>query len=438
MTTRPHVVIIGAGFGGLSAAQALARAPADVTVVDRENHHLFQPLLYQVATAGLSAADIASPIRSILRRQKNTSVLLAEACAVDLANKRVVVDCGALAYDFLVLAAGATARYFDHPEWREWAPPMKSLDDAIEVRRRVLLAFESAERELDPARRRELLQFTVIGGGPTGVELAGAIAELARALARDFRHADPRTAQIHLLEAGPRILSMFDDDLAARGLEQLHELGVNVFTHAVVVEVDAHGVTLEGGGHIASATTIWTAGVEPAPITRTLGVTLEGGRVPVEHDLSIVGHPDAFAIGDVASFKPRVEDGAASKPLPGLAPVAIQEGRAVGKAILATIRGKPRAPFRYVDKGIMATIGRSRAIAQLERLHLSGFVAWLAWLVVHIVMLIGFRNRVVVLFTWAWSYLTYRRGARLITGLDHAPSGVPARPYTCEDALARA
>jgi NADH dehydrogenase len=419
MAEAPRVVVVGAGFGGLAAARALRRAPAQVVVVDRENHHLFQPLLYQVATAGLSPADIASPTRSILARQRNTTVLLAEAEFIDLSQRRVVLDEGELEYDFLVLAAGAETNYFGCDGARGVAPGLKSLTDALDVRRRVLLAFETAEREGDPHVRRELLNFTVIGGGSTGVELAGALAELAHTvLARDFRSIDPTSAEVHLVEAGPRLLPGFDEKLSDCADRALGRLGVNVIVGERVAGVDAHGVNLEGGGHIVSATTIWAAGVRPVPLVTTLsGVTFDrAGRVVVERDLSIGGHPEAFVIGDLAAFE---QDGV---PLPGLAPVAMQEGQVAAANIERTIRGMPRVAFRYRDKGTMATIGRSRAVAELGGFSLTGFVAWIAWLVVHILYLIGFRNRAVVMFTWAWSYVTYKRGARIITGVPRPPT----------------
>ncbi len=418
----PHVVIVGAGFGGLTAARGLRDAPVDVTVVDRENHHLFQPLLYQVAMAALSVPDIAAPTRSVLARQKNTTVLLAEVVSVDLARRRVTLDAGELSYDFLILAAGAETSYFGHEQWEPLAPGLKRVDDALEIRKRVLLAFELAEREGDPFRRRELLNFTIIGGGPTGVELAGALSELSRhVLAKDFRSIDPTSAQVHLLEAGHRILPTFAEDLSAKALAQLTELGVHVLTGARVTHIDEHGVELATGERVTSSTNVWAAGVRPTPLAAKLGVERDrSGRVVVREDLSIPDHPEAFAVGDMAGV---VQDGV---PLPGVSPVAKQEGRAVARTIVETLRGGERTRFRYHDKGTMATIGRSRAIAQLRRTHMSGFVAWFAWLVVHIWYLIGFRNRIVVMINWAWSYITYKRGARVITGLRHLPP--PTRP----------
>ena len=411
----PEVVIVGGGFGGLSATRALKHAKLKVTLVDRENHHLFQPLLYQVAIAALSSADIAAPTRSILSKQKNAKVLLAEVESVDLDKRRIQLDQGELSYDFLILAAGAESNYFGHEEWETRAPSLKGLDDAIEIRRRVLLAFELAEREPDLAKRQALLNFAVIGGGPTGVELAGALAELSRnVLAKDFRLIDPASAKVNLLEAGPRILPTFAEDLSERALIQLRELGVKVFTGRRVVNMDDQGVELEGGEHVKASTVIWAAGVRPVPLAEKLGAPRDrAGRVIVESDTSIPGHPEVFVIGDMAAF---YDDGV---PLPGLSPVAMQEGRAAARSIVRTLQGKPREKFHYVDKGAMATIGRSRAVAQVKNLHVSGFLAWLAWLFVHVWYLIGFRNRFIVMFTWAWSYITNKRGARLITGLHH-------------------
>jgi NADH dehydrogenase len=411
----PHVIIIGAGFGGLTAAQTLKHAPVRITIVDRTNHHLFQPLLYQVAMAGLSPADIASPIRSILRKQKNVSVLLAEATRVDYAEKYVLIRDEEreekLHYDYLVLATGGRTTYFGHDEWADVAPGLKDLDDAVEIRRRVLLAFEGAEKEHDPQRRRELLTFIVVGGGPTGVELAGAIAEIARfVLARDFRSINPHSAEILLLEGGPRILPAFAPDLSESAQRQLNELGVRVRVNAQVTNIDKNGVYL-GDELIRAATVIWGAGVQATSFTKSLGVELDrSGRIIVQPDLSLANHPHIFAIGDMTLF---FQDG---KPLPGVSPVAMQMGRLVAHNIQNELAGKPRKNFRYFDKGNMATIGRKAAIAEIGSIHLSGFIAWATWLMVHIFFLIGFRNRLAVLFNWAWSYFTYQRGARLITG----------------------
>jgi NADH:quinone reductase (non-electrogenic) len=409
---QPHVVIVGGGFGGLYAARALANRPVRVTLLDRRNHHLFQPLLYQVATAALNPSDIATPLRSILRRAPNVTVFLAEVVSVDLAGRRLVLDEGAMPYDALVLAAGAGHSYFGHDDWEPLAPSLKTLEDALEIRRRVLLAYEEAEREQDGAEQRALLTSVVIGGGPTGVELAGALAEISReTIARDFRLIDPTKARIVLLEGGPRVLAAFPDPLPARAAAALARIGVEVRTGATVTRVTADAVWL-GGEQIRARTVLWAAGVAAAPLTRTLGVPLDrAGRVRVERDLSIPGHPEAFAIGDLCAFI--AEDG---RPLPGLAPVALQQGRAAARNVLHRLAGEPTQAFRYRDRGSMATIGRAAAVAVVGRLRLSGLPAWLAWLFVHIMFLIGFRNRFLVLFEWAWAYVSWQRGARLITG----------------------
>ena len=407
----PHVVIIGAGFGGLTCAQALKRARVEITVVDRANHHLFQPLLYQVAMAGLSPADIAAPIRSVLRKQKNVTVLLDEATDVDFNDQTVELRDSKLKYDYLVLATGGRTSYFGHDEWETFAPGLKDLDDAVEIRRRVLLAFEAAEKETDPERRRSLMTFVVVGGGPTGVELAGAIAELSHfVLARDFRAIYPEEAEILLLEGGPKILPSFAPDLSKSAHRQLADLGVRVLTGAKVTGIDEHGVYL-GPECIRAATVIWAAGVRATALTERLGAPLDrAGRVLVNRDLTVPGHHNVFAIGDMTYLE---QDG---KPLPGVSPVAMQMGRRVAGNIRNDLADKPYEEFHYFDKGNMATIGRKAAIAEIGKLHLSGFMAWMAWLVVHIFFLIGFRNRFMVLFNWAWSYFTYQRGARLITG----------------------
>ncbi|HTI55736.1 MAG TPA: NAD(P)/FAD-dependent oxidoreductase [Verrucomicrobiae bacterium] len=409
---HPHVVIVGGGFGGLYAARALANRPVRVTLLDRRNHHLFQPLLYQVATAALNPSDIAMPLRSILRRAPNVTVLLAEVVSVDLAGRRLVLDEGTMPYDALVLAAGAGHSYFGHDDWEPLAPSLKTLEDALEIRRRVLLAYEEAEREPDGAEQRALLTSVVIGGGPTGVELAGALAEISReTIARDFRLIDPTKARIVLLEGGPRVLAAFPDPLPARAAAALARIGVEVRTGATVTRVTPDAVWL-GGEQIRARTVLWAAGVAAAPLTRTLGVPLDrAGRVPVERDLSIPGHPEAFAIGDLCAFT-----GADGRPLPGLAPVALQQGRAAARNVLHHLAGEPTEPVRYRDRGSMATIGRAAAVAVVGRLRLSGLPAWLAWLFVHIMFLIGFRNRFLVLFEWAWAYVSWQRGARLITG----------------------
>jgi NADH dehydrogenase len=410
----PHIVIIGGGFGGLYAARALKHAPAQVTLIDRRNHHVFQPLLYQVAMAALSPGDIASPIRWILRRQKNVQVLLAEARAIDVPNKRVILRDGELAYDFLIVASGATHAYFGHDDWRERAPGLKTLDDALEMRRRVLLAFERAERESNPDRRRALLTFVLIGGGPTGVELAGALAEIAhKSLARDFRHFDPSSARIILIEAGPALLSAFPPRLRDAARNDLERLGVEVITGAAVDDVQ-DGVVVAGERRIEAATILWAAGVAASPLGSTLGAKLDrAGRVFVKPDLTIDRHPEVFVIGDLA-----VVTGEDGKLLPGVAQVAIQTGRHAAHNIMRALDGQPYRPFRYKNLGNMATIGRASAVADFETFTMKGWPAWLAWLFVHILNLIGFRNRLVVLVQWAWAYITYQRGIRLITGED--------------------
>jgi NADH dehydrogenase len=388
-------------------------------VVDRRNHHLFQPLLYQVATAALSPGDIAYPIRSILRRQKNARVLLDEAVGIDPDARRVrFVEEGAVAYDFLIVATGATHAYFGHPEWEAYAPGLKTLEDALEIRRRILLAFERAERETDPGRRRVLMTFVLVGGGPTGAELAGAIAEISRrVLVSDFRAIDPTEARIVLLEAGPRILPGFAQPLSQRARKDLSDLGVEVRTQTPVTSIGPGFVEL-GSERLEAGTVLWAAGVSASPIARSLGVPLDRtGRVLVEPDLSIPGHREALVVGDLASM---LQDG---KPLPGVAQVAIQQGRAAAANVLRRIRGEPALPFRYRDRGSLAVLGRAEAVADLGRVRLVGFPAWLFWCFVHILYLIGFRNRFVVLFEWAWAYFSFQRGARLITGV---PGGGPA------------
>jgi NADH dehydrogenase len=409
----PHVVIVGGGFGGLYTARALHRAPVRVTVIDRHNYHLFQPLLYQVATATLSPADIARPIRQVVRRQRNTEVMLAEVADVDVERRTLVLADGrTLGYDFLVLAAGAVDQYFGHDDWAGVAPGLKTIDDATEIRRRFLLAFEHAEQVSDPELRRALLTFVVIGGGPTGVEMAGAFAEMAHhTLRRDFRNFDPRAARVILIEGGPRLLSAYDEDLSASALEQLRALGVEVRLNSIVTRIEL-GAVYVGDERIATYPVVWAAGVAASPLGRKLGVPVDRmGRVEVEPDLSVHGHPEVFVIGDLASFPHQT-----GTPLPGVAQVAMQGGRAAARNIVRTLSHEPRERFRYRDKGSMATIGRAKAIAEIGRVKLTGFVAWLAWLFIHVLFLIGFRNRVAVFMEWAWSYLTWQRGARLITG----------------------
>jgi NADH dehydrogenase len=390
----------------------LAGKPVRVTLLDRRNHHLFQPLLYQVATAALNASDIAAPLRSVLRRAKNITVLMAQVDRVDLADRCLVLDRGEIRYDAVILAVGASHSYFGHEDWEQYAPGLKSLEDALEIRRRVLLAYELAEREHDAAEREALLTFVVVGGGPTGVELAGALAEIARrTIARDFRSIDPTAARVLLLEGGPRVLAAFPEPLSRRAQESLERIGVEVRTRSVVTQVTADAVWL-GGEQIRTRTVLWAAGVAASPLNRTLGVALDrSGRVSVEPDLSIPGHPEAFAIGDMSVV--RDTSGTA---LPGLAPVAMQQGARAADNVLRRLSGRPTRPFRYHDRGIMATIGRAAAVADIRGLRLSGLIAWLAWLLVHITFLIGFRNRLLVLFEWAWAYVSWHRGARLITG----------------------
>jgi NADH dehydrogenase len=415
---RPEVVVIGAGFGGLAAARRLADARVRLTVVDRRNHHLFQPLLYQVATAALSPGDIAYPIRSILRHQSNARVILAEVTAIDTARREVRLADGMLSYDFLIVAGGTGHAYFGQDNWEKYAPGLKTLEDAIEIRGRILLAFEKAERETDPAVRKELLTFVVVGGGPTGVELAGAIAEISRhVIVSDFRSIDPREARIVLVEAGPRILPAYTPESSARAAEALRVRGVEVRTASPVTGVDAGGVHL-ATERLAARTVVWAAGVAASPLARTLGSPMDrAGRAIVEPDLSIPGHPEVFVIGDLSVFTHQT-----GQPLPGLSPVALQQGRAAAANILRTLAGEPRKPFHYVDKGTMAVMGRASAVAEIAGLRFSGFLAWLLWCFVHIFFLIGFRNRVIVMLEWAWAYVTYQRGARLITG-DVDPHG---------------
>lgn len=410
-----HVVIVGGGFGGLYAARALRNVPVEVTLLDRRNHHLFQPLLYQVATAALSPGDIASPIRWILRHQKNVEVLLADVRRIDSARRTIVLADGEMSYDFLILATGATHAYFGHDEWRQTAPGLKTLEDALEIRRRVLLAYERAERESDPAKREALLTFVVIGGGPTGVELAGALAEISRqSLARDFRHFDPGSARIILVEGGPAILAAFPQTLRDAARSHLASLGVDVRTGTIVTGV-ADGRVETGRTPIEAATVLWAAGVAASPVGATLGVPVDrAGRVLVQPDLTIAGHPEIFVIGDLASFT-----GPDGKPLPGVAQVAIQMGRHAARNISRALDRQPPRAFVYRNLGNMATIGRASAIADFGWLRLKGWIAWLAWLFVHIMNLIGFRNRIVVLVQWAWAYFSYQRAIRLITG--HEP-----------------
>jgi len=408
---RPRVVVIGAGFAGLNAAKALAHVPVDVTVVDRKNHHTFQPLLYQVALAVLSPAEIASPVRTVLRRAANTEVLLGEVTGFDLEKKLVRLDGLDLPYDYLIVAAGATHAYFGHPEWEAFAPGLKTLEDATEIRRRILMAFETAERELIAHRTPPPLNFVVIGAGPTGVELAGAISDIAgRHLMKEFRAIDPRQSRIILLEGGPRVLPVYPEDLSASAERQLKEMGVEVRTNAMVTNIEP-GLVSVGNEKIPASVILWGAGVAASPLGRMLGVPADkAGRVIVQPDLTLPGHPEVFVAGDLASAKR-----SNGQPVPGVAPAAIQMGKFAARQIKRAIEARPRETFEYLDKGSLATIGRSRAVADLGKLHISGYFAWLAWLFIHLLFLIGFRNRLFVMIEWAWAYLTYNHSARLIT-----------------------
>lgn len=418
----PRVVIIGAGFAGINAAKKLERASVRVTVVDRKNHHTFQPLLYQVALAVLSPAEIASPVRTVLRRAPNVEVLLGEVVAFDLQRRLVRIDGLDLCYDFLIVASGATHAYFGHPEWEHYAPGLKTIEDAIEIRRRVLSAFETAEREAFANKSSPALNFVVIGAGPTGVELAGAIADISkRYMEHDFRAIDPARARIILLEGGPRVLPAYPEDLSASAQRQLTDMGVEVRTNAMVTNVEPGLVTV-GKEKIPASVIIWGAGVFASPLGKMLSApTDRAGRVLVMPDLSAPGHPEVFVAGDLAAVK--MKDG---NMVPGLAPAAIQMGKFVARQIRRSVDGKPREEFVYLDKGTLATIGRSRAVADLGKLHFSGYLAWLAWLFIHLFFLIGFRNRILVMMEWAWAYMTYNQGARLITEpMEHKPPAAP-------------
>lgn len=406
----PHVVIIGGGFGGLAVARALAAAPVRVTLLDRENHHLFQPLLYQVATSALASPDIAAPIRKILRKQGNVTVLLSEAQDIDVANHQVHHTHGTLEYDYLVIAAGAVNDYFGNDGWTEKAPGLKTLKDALEIRSRVLLAFEKAEIVADEERQK-YLTFVVIGGGATGVEMAGALKEIAtKTLNDNFRNFDPSTARVVLVEGGPRLLSAFPEDLSQNAREQLQKLGVEVLTDTFVKDITDKGVELAGGEFIEAQTVVWGAGVKGAPIAKTLGIELDRrGRVVVESSFAIKDHPEIFVIGDLAHC---VDTNGVE--VPGLAPAALQAGKHVGAQVWRSIDCKPLEGFAYLDKGSMATIGRSSAVAVSGKLKMRGLIAWLAWIFIHILFLVGFRNRVAVMFEWAWAYFTFQRSARVI------------------------
>ena len=434
--TRPRVVVVGAGFGGLNAARALAPAPVQVIVIDRKNFHTFQPLLYQVATGGLSPGEIASPIRSILSGHDNVEVLMAEVTGFDLDRRIVETPDLAVPYDYLVVAAGASHAYFGHDDWEPFAPGLKTIEDALEIRRRILLSFELAEKRAIAGESAVPLNFVVVGGGATGVELAGTLAEISRhALAHEFRSIDPKMAHILLLEGGPRVLAAYPEDLSRSAEEQLRRLGVEVRTSTVVTRVEPGAVHI-GENRLQAAVVLWAAGVAASPLGKKLGAPLDrAGRVPVNADLSLLAHPEVFVIGDLASAKD--EHG---KMLPGLAPVAMQEGRFVAKLIHREVesRDAARPTFHYWDKGSLATIGRAAAVAQFGKIHISGFVAWLAWLFVHILFLIGFRNRLLVFIQWAWSYLTYERGARLITGSTSLPGWTGMRPESAHAAASAA
>jgi NADH dehydrogenase len=417
-------VIIGAGFGGLTAAQRIAHLPVEVTVLDRRNHHIFQPLLYQVATAGLSPGEIAAPIRWILRSYSNIEVLLEEAIDFKLDQKQIVTRERVIDYDFLIIASGATHAYFGHDEWEPFAPGLKTIEDALEIRRRVLLAFELAERQSASGHGDPPLQFVVVGGGPTGVELAGTLAEIARhALNNEFRNIDPRHSRILLIEGGPRVLPSYSEDLSRKAEEQLRHLGVEVRTSHMVTGIEPGAVWI-GNERIAAPVILWAAGVAASPLGKKLGASVDrAGRVLVQPDLSVPGHPEVFVIGDLAAL--RDENG---RMLPGVAQVAIQQGTFAAEMIGRDLEHQPRRDFHYHDKGSLATIGRAAAVAQIGKLKLSGYFAWLAWLFIHILFLIGFRNRLIVMIQWASSYLTYERGARLITGSDELVGWTPSQP----------
>jgi NADH:ubiquinone reductase (H+-translocating) len=431
--TTPRIAIIGAGFGGLQAALHLARLPVQITLIDRRNYHTFQPLLYQVATAGLSPGEIAAPIRWIVRGRRNIEVLLGEVQDFDLAQRRVKLPDLEIAYDYLIVAAGASHAYFGHDEWEPFAPGLKTIEDALEIRRRVYLAFELDERQAATGVPQQPLNFVIVGGGPTGVELAGTLAEIThQVLTKEFTSIDPKSTRIILLEGGPRVLPAYPEDLSRSAEEQLRHLGVDVRTSQMVTGVEAGAVSM-GETRLPAAVILWAAGVAASPLGKKLGAPVDrAGRVLVNPDLSIPGHPEIFVIGDLASLKDE-----SGKPIPGVAPVAMQEGRAVARNIGRELRGEPRRNFHYLNKGNLATIGRAAAVAEFGKIHISGFLAWLSWLFIHIFFLIGFRNRIMVMIQWAWSYFTYERGARLITGDQNLPGwsasrntkpSLPARP----------
>ena len=416
----PHVVILGGGFAGLSAARTLRRAPVRVTLVDRRNHHLFQPLLYQVATAALNPGDIAYPIRSVLRGQANARTILARVDGIDLKQRTLHLADGAMSFDYLLVATGASHSYFGQDSWEAWAPGLKTIEDALEIRRRVLSAFEAAERQTDPAQLPATLTFVVVGAGPTGVELAGALSEIGRlTVAKDFRSFDPRLVRVVLVEGTDRVLPPYSPRLSAQAKQQLERLGVEVRLGAKVTKIDQTGVWL-GEEHLAARTVLWAAGVAASPLGKALAVPLDrAGRVVVAPDLSVPGHPHVFVAGDLMSV---MQDG---KPVPGVAPAAIQSGRAAARNIHALATARATKPFRYFDKGSLATIGRAKAVGALGRFEFTGFLAWWVWWIVHIAYLVGFRNRIAVMMGWAWQYFAFARGARLITGRAWEPSRPP-------------
>ncbi len=418
----PRVVIVGAGFAGINAAKALAKAPVQVVVIDRKNHHTFQPLLYQVALAVLSPAEIASPVRTVLRRAESVEVLLGEVQGFDLQKRVVKLEGLDVSYDYLIVAAGATHAYFGHPEWEQFAPGLKTLEDALEIRRRVLMAFETAERDVIAQRPCPPLNFVVIGAGPTGVELGGAISDISRRyMEDDFRAIDPTQARVILLEGGPRVLPVYPEDLSASAERQLKDMGVEVRTNALVTNIEP-GMVSVGNEKIPAAVILWGAGVAASSLGKMLGSpTDRAGRVVVQPDLSVPGHPEVFVAGDLVSATQKN-----GKPVPGVAPAAIQMGKFAARQIKRAVAGKSRQEFNYLDKGSLATIGRSKAVADLGKLHFSGYFAWLAWLFIHLLFLIGFRNRIMVMLDWAWSYITYKHSARLITGdLEKGPAEKP-------------
>jgi NADH:ubiquinone reductase (H+-translocating) len=429
----PRVVVVGAGFGGLEATRKLAQLPLEITLVDRRNHHTFQPLLYQVATAGISPGEIAAPIRWILRRKKNVEVLMDEVVNFDLIGRTVKLSDFEIPYDYLVIAAGAQHSYFGHAEWEPLAPGLKTVEDALEIRRRVLLAFELAERHAAAGEPQSMLNFVIVGGGPTGVELAGTLAEIAhQVLGNEFRSIDPKRTQILLLEGGPRILPTYAPDLSRSAVRQLERLTVKVRESAMVTNITPGAVWI-GDERIPATVILWAAGVLASPLGKKLGAPVDrAGRVMVNPDLTVPNHPEVFVIGDLATLKD--DEG---RPLPGVAPVALQQGRYVAETIARDLNHSPREIFHYFDKGSLATIGRAAAVAEIRKFHISGYLAWLAWLFVHIFFLIGFRNRMIVLLEWAWSYFTYERGARLITGDTSLPGWSAYEKETAPPPIAR-